>query len=132
MRKHNIILGASLVGLAMLGLGCTAKDEGIFGIGSQRLTPEAQSISEVEELTEANTVYTESLSEADARAIAKKTCIKGGDALGSGIRNDGTKTWWFDANLNAAKEGCNPACVVSDSTRQAEINWRCTGLVLPE
>jgi len=71
------------------------------------------------------------LSEAEARAIAERTCIKGGESLAPGYRNDYTKTWWFDANLNSTREGCNPACVVSDETRQAEINWRCTGLIVP-
>lgn len=71
------------------------------------------------------------LSEAEARQIAETTCIKGGEALGNGIHNVGTQTWWFEANLNATKPGCNPACVVSDVTKTAEINWRCTGLLPP-
>ena len=53
---------------------------------------------------------------------------EGGGALGTGIYNNNSKTWWYDANLNATKEGCNPACVVSEETKTAEINWRCTGL----
>jgi len=70
------------------------------------------------------------LSEADARTIAESSCIKGGDALASGgIYNENSKTWWFDANLNATPEGCNPACVVREETNTAEINWRCTGVV---
>ncbi len=72
------------------------------------------------------------LSEAEARTIAEKTCIKGGESLSAGIYNENTKTWWFDANLNATKEGCNPACVVSEATKTAEINWRCTGLIEPK
>jgi len=72
------------------------------------------------------------ISEAEARAIAEKTCIKGGEALGAGTYNENSRTWWFDANLNATREGCNPACVVSEETKQAEINWRCTGLIVPE
>jgi hypothetical protein len=72
------------------------------------------------------------LTEADARAIAEKSCIKGGEALGVGTYNETTKTWWFDASLNAVKEGCNPACVVSENTKTAEINWRCTGLIAPK
>ena len=70
------------------------------------------------------------LSEADARAIAEQICIKGGEALSSGgTFNENSKTWWFDANLNATQTGCNPACVVSEETKTAEINWRCTGLI---
>jgi hypothetical protein len=71
------------------------------------------------------------MSETNARAIAEATCIKGGGALSAGIHNEGTKTWWFDANLNATKPGCNPACVVSEETKTAEINWRCTGAIVP-
>lgn len=71
------------------------------------------------------------MTEAEARVIAEQSCIKGGDSLASGYYNEGTKTWWFDANLNATKSGCNPACVVSEETSQAEINWRCTGALPP-
>ncbi len=69
------------------------------------------------------------ISETEARIIAEKSCIKGGEALGPGIYNGNSKTWWFDANLNATRNGCNPACVVSEETKTAEINWRCTGLL---
>jgi len=39
--------------------------------------------------------------------------------------NENTGTWWID--LNIQKEGCNPACVVDVVSREASINWRCTG-----
>ena len=41
--------------------------------------------------------------------------------------NENSGTWWIE--LNMTKAGCNPACVVDVSTGQAEINWRCTGLI---
>jgi hypothetical protein len=41
--------------------------------------------------------------------------------------NEGTGTYWI--NLNLTKEGCNPACVINLETKEAEINWRCTGLI---
>lgn len=69
-----------------------------------------------------------SLTEKEARTIAERSCIKGGAALSDGSYNEMTKTWWFDANLNATREGCNPACVVTEETKTAEVNWRCTGL----
>ncbi|MDD5376828.1 MAG: hypothetical protein PHH16_01800 [Candidatus Gracilibacteria bacterium] len=72
------------------------------------------------------------LTEPEARSIAEKICIKGGESLTPGYYNENSKTWWFDANLNATQPGCNPACVVSEDTKTAEINWRCTGLVLPK
>lgn len=72
------------------------------------------------------------LTEVQARIIAEKACIKGGEALSAGSHNKGTQTWWFDANLNATRPGCNPACVVDEKTSRAEINWRCTGLAAPK
>lgn len=71
------------------------------------------------------------LSEAQARVIAEKSCLQGGESLALGYYNENSKTWWFAANLNSVRTGCNPACVVSEETRQAEINWRCTGLIVP-
>jgi hypothetical protein len=71
------------------------------------------------------------LTEGEAEKIAETSCIKGGEALSAGYYNENSKTWWFDANLNATKPGCNPACVVSEETKTAEINWRCTGLIAP-
>jgi hypothetical protein len=44
--------------------------------------------------------------------------------------NDNSKTWWFETDIE--RQGCTPACVVSEGTRTAEINWMCTGLVTPD
>ena len=66
------------------------------------------------------------LSEAEAKEVAERDCIKGGESVESGFYNSNSKTWWFDANLNATREGCNPACVVYEN-KTTEINWRCTG-----
>ena len=74
---------------------------------------------------------TSRMTEPEARVIAERSCIKGGEALAFGVYNENTKTWWFEANLNATREGCNPACVVSEDAGTAEINWRCTGVVPP-
>jgi hypothetical protein len=46
--------------------------------------------------------------------------------------NDYTGTWWIHFKPLEGKRGCNPACVVSVAEGTAEINWRCTGLVVPE
>lgn len=88
-------------------------------------------MNQIEKIND-NQPKTGGMTEAQARVIAEKTCIKGGEALGLGIYNENSKTWWFDANLNATKPGCNPACVVSEETKMAEINWRCTGLIEPK
>jgi len=41
--------------------------------------------------------------------------------------NETTGTFWID--LSIEKKWCNPACVINVKTKQAEINWRCTGLI---
>lgn len=67
----------------------------------------------------------------EAIAIAQQSdCVKEGALSENIFYNPNSKTWWID--LNAEKPGCNPACVVSEETRTAEINWRCTGLIPPE
>lgn len=64
----------------------------------------------------------------DAIEIAEfSNCTKEGKIIYEGFYNEGSGTWWI--SLDAKKEGCNPACVVYESTLSAEINWRCTGLV---
>jgi hypothetical protein len=70
------------------------------------------------------------LSEPDAKTIAESSsCMnEGGLKIGSAMYNENTLTWWFD--MDVVKEGCAPACVVSEKTASAEINWRCTGLII--
>jgi hypothetical protein len=45
--------------------------------------------------------------------------------------NENTKTWWIDLERmpELEKDGCNPACVVNEETKTAEVNWRCTGFI---
>jgi hypothetical protein len=71
------------------------------------------------------------LTESQAKIIAEKSCIKWWEALSIWSYNENSKTWWFDANLNSTKQWCYPACVVSEITKTAEINWRCTWLIIP-
>ncbi|MDD4995402.1 MAG: hypothetical protein PHW53_03005 [Patescibacteria group bacterium] len=66
-----------------------------------------------------------------ARAIAVASdCAAEGPITDNSFYNENSKTWWFDMDIE--KTGCAPACVVSEETRTAEINWRCTGLIIPE
>lgn len=66
----------------------------------------------------------------EAIAIAQNSdCVKEGALTDVTMYNDFTKTWWI--NLDMEKPGCLPACVVSEETKTAEINWRCTGLIIP-
>jgi len=63
-----------------------------------------------------------------AIAIAEGSdCVANGTLTGDYMCNDYTGTWWLDLDID--KEGCNPACVINVETEEAEINWRCTGLL---
>jgi hypothetical protein len=74
---------------------------------------------------------TPKMSEAEARRIAEQSdCAKQGAIKETEVYNPNSATWWF--RLDAAKGGCNPACVVSAVNKTAEINWRCTGLIQPK
>jgi NlpE N-terminal domain len=74
---------------------------------------------------------TPKLSEAEARRIAEQSdCAKQGAIKETEGYNANSDTWWF--SLGTPRGGCNPACVVSATTKAAEINWRCTGLVQPQ
>jgi len=67
----------------------------------------------------------------EAIAIAENSdCVKEGNLTDKHFYNPNSRTWWID--LDIKKKGCSPACVVSEETRSAEINWRCTGLIEPE
>lgn len=73
----------------------------------------------------------EGLTLEEAREIAlNSSCIDEGNLTDNYIYNEVTNTWWFDMDI--VKEGCAPACVVDEETGTAEINWRCTGLIVPE
>ncbi len=66
-----------------------------------------------------------------AQQIAQSQCSDG-QLAASYSCNSTTGTWWLDFTPDQPKSGCNPACVVNIETGQAEINWRCTGLISPE
>jgi len=65
----------------------------------------------------------------DALDIARNSdCINEGDVTDvDAVYNNNSKTWWFD--IQATRLGCDPACVVYENLT-AEINWRCTGLIV--
>jgi len=69
-----------------------------------------------------------SLTLEEARKIADSSdCVAESELEDTYMYNPSTETWWIDLDLE--KEGCNPACVVDEETKTAEINWRCTGLI---
>ena len=70
----------------------------------------------------------------EALEIASSSiCAEQGTILNTKQCNpSGTGYWWLDFTPTSPKSGCNPACVVDVATKKAEINWRCTGLVIPQ
>ncbi|MBN2566746.1 hypothetical protein JXB02_01515 [Candidatus Woesearchaeota archaeon] len=75
------------------------------------------------------------LTKDDAYRIAGDSlCVQMGALSDEASRNDITGSWWIGLEMSPENEkpGCNPACVVLDESRNADINWRCTGLILPE
>lgn len=67
----------------------------------------------------------------EAKAIAlDSVCVEQGNITDEYSYNNITHTWWFETNI--IKAGCDPACVVNELSRTAEINWRCTGLIITE
>ncbi|HEC20959.1 MAG TPA: hypothetical protein ENI70_00400 [Candidatus Peregrinibacteria bacterium] len=75
---------------------------------------------------------TSALTLEEAIAISQKSeCTEKGSLTDNYNYNESTKTWWIDLDMNEEfkKEFCNPACVVNEETKTAEINWRCTGLL---
>ena len=81
------------------------------------------------EVTEPELTYEEAL------LIAQDSeCTEKGTLTDTYIYNEFTKTWWIDLEMKPQFENelCNPACVVNEETKTAEINWRCTGALPPE
>ncbi|MFC1629850.1 hypothetical protein ACFL11_01375 [Patescibacteria group bacterium] len=70
------------------------------------------------------------LSEAE-QIILESECANEGTLKEIRACNENTNTWWIDLDVYTKKENCSPACVVNVETRTAEINWRCTGALLP-
>lgn len=87
----------------------------------------------IEEIEDKNN---SSMNEAEALSLAQQSteCLEVGDLAESATYNPNSKTWWIDIvrSAEAKKDGCSPACVVFEETGLTEVNWRCTGLVLPD
>ncbi|MDD5178418.1 MAG: hypothetical protein PHT54_04035 [Candidatus Nanoarchaeia archaeon] len=79
------------------------------------------------------TIKETSITLEEAIEIAENSdCINEGTLKTTNVYNPNSKTWWIDLEPNIPEPGCSPACVVSEETKTAEINWRCTGLIVPE
>jgi len=76
------------------------------------------------------TVTTEPSSTVSTKIALQSECGELGLLEDTQFCNETTGTWWI--NLDVQKQGCSPACVINVETKEAEINWRCTGLLMPE
>lgn len=56
-------------------------------------------------------------------------CTGIGTLSNSSYYNPNSKTWWID--IQAEKPSCSPACVIFEENKSVEINWRCTGVIVP-
>jgi len=63
------------------------------------------------------------------RIAQSSECTEMGRLKDTYFCNEDTGTWWID--MGADKPGCMPACVINVNDGSAEINWRCTGALLP-
>ncbi len=66
------------------------------------------------------------VSEAESMSISD--CLSVGNLTNVSMYNNYTATWWID--LDTVKSGCSPACVIGENMT-GEVNWRCTGLIVP-
>ena len=148
--KH-IIIGMSII-LLLLAAGCASekpkdKEEYTGTVSSfkecaklypimesyprQCRTPDGKTFVEDIEITESES----KMALEEARAIAENSeCAEKGDLTENYMYNENSQTWWIDIEMRPEfeQEFCNPACVVSEADKTAEINWRCTGALPPE
>jgi len=74
----------------------------------------------------------EEMSLFEAMAIASESeCVDAGPLTENANYNKFTGTWWID--VDASEPFCpSPACVVDVATKEAEVNWRCMGVLPPK
>ncbi len=88
------------------------------------------------------TTFTEQLEEPEFETITYEEaiqiaqdseCTEKGTLTETYFYNENTRTWWIDLTMKLEFENdlCYPACVISEETKTAEINWRCTGALPP-
>lgn len=70
----------------------------------------------------------EQISVGEAISIANQTaaCAQVGAVKSDCNCNKGTATCWLD--IEGEHQGCAPACVINVETKEAAIDWRCTGV----
>jgi hypothetical protein len=110
------------------GAECAPEAEGNeSGLGEEASPEEGEGTSEDASGQQAEEGLI-SLEEAQQIALASSCMDEGSVLVEDYTYNNATKTWWFETNIT--KPGCMPACVVDEETLSAQINWRCTGLIV--
>lgn len=97
-----------------------------------RICPDGSSVGRIGPGCDFKPCPGEAINAREAITIALTSeCQEMGSLTNPFYYNENSKTWWIDLDMKEEfrKEGCNPACVVSDATDTAEINWRCTGVI---
>ncbi len=112
-----------IIGLCFLLAGCTAQPV---------MEPQSQVLVSDEDLDTCTVTEVCKFTQDQAFEIAKQsTCAEEGQIKDTCTCNENSGTYWFEMEVEG-HEGCAPACVVESETGNAEVNWRCTGLISPE
>lgn len=70
----------------------------------------------------------ESITLDEAVDIAENSnCAQEGEIRRECNCNEHNGSCWMD--IEAKKPGCSPSCVVDLETKEAQVNWGCTGLI---
>jgi len=101
-----------------------------LGLQVQRTFDDANYMNAVEANSQPIPNY--ALRVSHARAVAENSICNLRGTLGNGVFYDpNNQSWWLDMVARNPQPDCNPACVVSEATGQAQVNWRCTSSFAP-
>ncbi len=130
MNKYMIF---GLVLVCVFAAGCSG-EKPVACTEDAKICPDGSAVGRVPPDCEFAPCPSGEMSLEEAITIAESSeCVEKGDLTEETFYNENTKTWWIDLDMKPEfeQENCNPACVVSEETETAEINWRCMGLITP-
>ena len=131
MKNYILII---MVLISVFAAGCAEKDITSFEECAAAGNPVMESYPRQCRVGDETFVEEIKLSIEEAIDIAQNSeCTEKGSLTENYMYNENTQTWWIDLEMKEEfkKEICNPACVVNEVTKTAEINWRCTGALPP-
>jgi putative hemolysin len=118
MSKRNIlIIGLTLLALVLAACGAPPSAPAPTSTAQSAPPPSALPFAPPMSVDEAKQIASQSM------------CPQSGTLKDTAEYNPNSNTWWID--MAADQPNCNPACVVDVKTKTAEVNWRCTGAVVP-